>query len=56
MFANLDLENDQMAIKIQAKNQQIEIYGERIANLEVELLKTKKELGDALNGFKLLQN
>lgn len=47
--ANLDLENDQLACKIQHKNEQIKQLGERVTTLEVELLKTKQELGEALN-------
>lgn len=47
--ANLDLENDQLACKIQQKNDEIKKYGERITALEVDLLKTKQELGEALN-------
>ena len=47
--ANLDLENDQLAQKLQTKNEQIKMFSERITALEVELLKTKQELGEALN-------
>jgi chromosome segregation ATPase len=47
--ANLDLENDQLAHKVQTKNEQIKMFSERITALEVELLKTKQELGEALN-------
>lgn len=39
--ANLDLENDQLAQKLQTKNEQIKMFGERITAYEVELLKTK---------------
>lgn len=39
--ANLDLENDQLAHKLQQKNEQIKMFSERITALEVELLKTK---------------
>ncbi len=47
--ANLDLENDQLAIKVQQKSEQIKHYSERVTALEVELLRTKQELGEALN-------
>jgi SMC interacting uncharacterized protein involved in chromosome segregation len=47
--ANLDLENDQLAQKLQTKNEQIKMFGERITAYEVEILKTKQELGEALN-------
>ena len=47
--ANLDLENDQLAHKLSNKNEQIKLFSERITALEVELLKTKQELGEALN-------
>lgn len=47
--ANLDLENDQLACKIQSKNELIKAQGDRIAALEVDLLKTKQELGETLN-------
>ncbi len=47
--ANLDLENDQLACKLQSKNDQIKKFSERITALEIDLLKTKQELGEALN-------
>ena len=39
--ANLDLENDQLACKLQAKNEQIKVFSERITALEIDLLKSK---------------
>ena len=47
--ANLDLENDQLACKVQQKSEQIKVFSERVTALEVELLRTKQELGEALN-------
>jgi hypothetical protein len=47
--ANLDLENDQLACKLQQKSDMIKMLSERITALEVETLKAKQELGEALN-------
>lgn len=47
--ANLDLENDQLACKLQQKSDMIKMLSERITALEVEVLRSKQELGEALN-------
>lgn len=47
--ANLDLENDQLACKLQHKGDQIKVFSERVTALEIELLRSKQELGEALN-------
>jgi len=47
--ANLDLENDQLACKLQQKNDMIKMLSERVTALEVEVLRSKQELGEALN-------
>ena len=39
--ANLDLENDELACKLQKQNEQIKIFSHRATALEVELLRTK---------------
>ena len=47
--ANLDLENDQLACKLQQKANQIKFFSERITALEVDLLRSRQDLGEALN-------
>ena len=47
--ANLDFENDELAYKINSKNDKIKIFSEQITKLEIELVKSKQDLGEALN-------
>ena len=39
--ANLDYENDELAYKLQIKNEKIKIYSEHVTKLEIELVKSK---------------
>ena len=48
-WANLDLENDEQACKIHALKEKMKLYMEHVTKLEVELVRAKQDLGEALN-------
>lgn len=48
-WASLDMENDELAFKLKQKIDQIKIFSSQLTHLEIELVKTKQELGEALN-------
>jgi hypothetical protein len=48
-WANVTNENEQINMKLTEKLQQNKLYSERVTSLEMELLKSKQQLGEALN-------
>ena len=48
-WATLDMENDQLTVKLQQKNQALKRFSGQTTKLEVELVSAKQQLGDALN-------
>jgi hypothetical protein len=48
-WANLEMENDELTFKIQRKNEQLKIFSSQVTTLEIELVKAKQDLGEALN-------
>ena len=48
-WAELDMENDQLAFNLKKKSDQLKIFSSQLTQLEIELVKTKQELGEALN-------
>lgn len=48
-WANLDMENDEICLKMQQKNDQMKKLSTQVTQMELDLVKTKQELGDALN-------
>jgi hypothetical protein len=48
-WANLDMENDELSMKLNQKNQAIKMFSSQVTKLEIELVTSKQQLGDALN-------
>lgn len=48
-WANLDMENDELQMKLNQKNQAIKMFSSQVTKLEIELVRAKQQLGDALN-------
>ena len=48
-WANLDMENDELAQELHMKNNQLKIFSQQVTKLEIDLVTSKQELGDALN-------
>lgn len=48
-WADLDMENDELAIKLQQKNEQLKAFSQQITKLELDVVKAKQEAGDAMN-------
>lgn len=48
-WANLDMDVDQLTIKLNVKTQALKTAEQRISRLENDLVVTKQQLGDALN-------
>lgn len=47
--AELDLENDDLSVKINKKNDLLKKLSSQVTMLETELVKSKQDLGEALN-------
>jgi hypothetical protein len=43
------MENDELTIKLQQKNNQMKVFSTQITKLELECVQAKQQLGDALN-------
>ena len=43
------MENDELALKLQQKNELLKRFSTQVTKLEIELVKSKQDLGDALN-------
>eukprot|EP00350_Pseudokeronopsis_sp_OXSARD2_P011852 CAMPEP_0170552146 /NCGR_PEP_ID=MMETSP0211-20121228/10087_1 /TAXON_ID=311385 /ORGANISM="Pseudokeronopsis sp., Strain OXSARD2" /LENGTH=75 /DNA_ID=CAMNT_0010859711 /DNA_START=2509 /DNA_END=2736 /DNA_ORIENTATION=+ len=48
-WADLDMENEDMAFQMKQKTDQLKIFSSQVTKLEIELVKTKQDLGEALN-------
>lgn len=48
-WATLDMENDELAVRLKQKNEQLKIFSSQVTKLEIELVRAKQELGEALN-------
>jgi phage-related tail protein len=48
-WANLDMENDEICLKMQQKSDAIKKMSTQVTQMELELVKTKQQLGEALN-------
>lgn len=48
-WAALDLESEQLNLKLQQKNKALKMFSSQVTKLEIELVRAKQQLGDALN-------
>lgn len=48
-WANLDMENDELVQKLQQKNENLKLLSSQVAKLEIELVQSKQQIGDAMN-------
>ena len=48
-WAELDMENDKLALQLKQKADQLKIFSSQVTKLEIELVNTKQDLGEALN-------
>lgn len=48
-WAALDLEADELTMKLQQKNSALKMFSSQYTKLEIELVNAKQQLGDALN-------
>lgn len=48
-WATMDHENEELSHKLNQKNQQLKIFSSQVTKLEIDLVKAKNDLGEALN-------
>ena len=48
-WASLDMEADQLRLKLHNKNKALKMFSAQVTKLEIELVCAKQQLGDALN-------
>ena len=48
-WANLDMENEELSLKLQQKNTQLKQFSTQVTKLEIDLVAAKQEMGDAFN-------
>lgn len=50
-WAGLDMECEDLAHKLKNKCDQLKIFSSQVTKLEIELVKSKQDLGEALNAI-----
>lgn len=48
-WAEIDSENEDLAFKLNKKMEQVKKFSSQITKLEIELVKSKQDLGEAMN-------
>ena len=48
-WANLDMENDELTLKLNQKNEQLKKFSTQVTKLELDVVQSKQELGEQLN-------